>query len=134
MNVVCVVSGVRDSVAEFDVCGRGWTPSACAAGVCVRKAKGAPLSCVPFACFAGEVEDRGSCLGAVLCCNSDRSLAICASLRVFSATRAALSFRVSTSLCRKACRASGVSFGSLDVVSIFWSYIVNEHIHSRVQT
>lgn len=66
MKVVCVESGVRDSGAVLDVCGSGCTPSACAAGVCVKNANGASPSTPPFVDFAGEVEDRGSRFGAAL--------------------------------------------------------------------
>lgn len=93
MNVVCVVRGLRVEsgavlvvvvvvvVVEF---GKGWMPRDCAAAVCVRKAKGALES--PL---------------LVLGCNNARSRASCASLRFFSARRAALSFWVSTSLRRR---------------------------------
>jgi hypothetical protein len=74
-------------------------PSACAAGVCVKNANGASPPLVPFA-FAGLVEDRGSRFGTVLGCNNTLNRAICASLRFFSATSAALSFCVSMSLRR----------------------------------
>jgi hypothetical protein len=97
---VCVARGVRDSGPEGEVWGRGWMPRAWAAGVCVRKAKGASPCEVPFVAFAGEVEDRGSRFGAALGCKRDRNLAICASLRFFSTTSAALSFCVSMSLRR----------------------------------
>jgi hypothetical protein len=75
-------------------------PRAWAAGVCVRNAKGTSPFVVPFVAFAGEVEDRGSRFGAELGWTRARSRAICASLRFFSATRAALSFCVSISLRR----------------------------------
>ena len=97
MKDVCVVSGVRDSVDEG--WGRGWMPRVWAAGVCVRKAKGAVVSCVPFV-FAGLVDERGSRF-AGLGWRSAFKRAICASLRFFSATRAALSFCVSISLRRR---------------------------------
>jgi hypothetical protein len=74
-------------------------PSACAAGVCVRNANGAASVCTLFD-FAGLVEDLGSRFGAALGCNNALSLAICASLRFFSATSAALSFCISISLRR----------------------------------
>jgi hypothetical protein len=100
VNVVCVVSGVRDSelAAEACICGSGWTPSPCAAGVCVKNANGAVLS-TPFV-FAGDVELRGSRFVAGLGWSSARKRAICASLRFCSAARAALSFCVSRSLRR----------------------------------
>lgn len=101
MKVVCVVRGVRDSCAVVDVCGRGCTPSDCAAGVCVRKANGAVASAVLLLCFAGDVELGASRFGAGFGWSSARRRAICASLRFFSATRAALSFCVSRSLRRR---------------------------------
>ena len=92
MNVVCVVSGVRDSGAVVEGWGRGCMPKDCAAGVCVRKANGALASLSLLLGFAGDVELRGSRFGAGFGCSNARSLAICASLRFFSATSAALSF------------------------------------------
>lgn len=100
MKDVWVASGVRDSDAVWDVWGRGWMPRACVAGVCVRNENGASPFVVPLVAFAGEVEDRGSRFGSGLGWRSARSLAICASLRFFSAARAALSFWVSMSLRR----------------------------------
>lgn len=100
MKVVCVASEVRDSGAVDEACGSGCTPSDCAAGVCVRKAKGAAASMPVLLDFAGDVELRASRFGAWLGWSSARSRAICASLRFFSATRAALSFCVSRSLRR----------------------------------
>lgn len=90
MNVVWVVRGWRVEpgvVVDVDVVEliRDWMPRFCAAGVCVRKAKGAL-----------ELLE-----GSVLGCNKARSLASCASLRFFSARRAVLSFCVSTSLRRR---------------------------------
>lgn len=97
MKDVCVASGVRDSVDEE--WGRGWMPRVCAAGVCVRKAKGAEVSCVPLV-FAGLVDALDSRF-AGLGWRSAFKRAICASLRFFSAARAALSFCVSMSLRRR---------------------------------
>jgi hypothetical protein len=104
VKVVCVVSGFLDSVAVEEGWGRVCMPSSCAAGVCVRNAKGAPVpfaTLSPFVVFAGDVELRDSCLGATLGCSKALNRAICASLRFFSAMRAALSFCVSMSLRRR---------------------------------
>ena len=101
VKVVCVVRGVRDSGAVVEGWGRGCMPRDCAAGVCVRKANGALPSVPLLFGFAGEVEFRGSCFGAILGWSSARSLAICASLRFFSVISAALSFCVSMSLRRR---------------------------------
>lgn len=99
MNVVCVVNGVV--AVDVEVWGRGCMPRDCAADVCVRKAKGAVASLLLSVIFEGEVELRCSRLVAGFGCSRARNLAICASLRFFSATRAALSFSVSRSLRRR---------------------------------
>lgn len=106
MNVVWVVSGAVFSVflslvVEVGGVLRLCRPRDCAAGVCVRNAKGAVAFSL-FCCSAGDVEVLVSRLGAVLLgWRSARRRAICASLRVFSATRAAFSFWVSMSLRRR---------------------------------
>jgi hypothetical protein len=118
--VVWVVKGaVRDGSVAVVVlvvvdCGSGATPRDWAAAVCVRKAKGAVSPCeISLEGFAGDVEERGSRFGAVAGWRRARNRAICASLRVFSATRAACSLSVSASLRRRAWRASGLSVESL---------------------
>jgi hypothetical protein len=124
VNVVCVVSGVRGPEVVPDVWGSGCTPSACAAGVCVKNANEASPFPAPSICFAGEFDDRGSRFGT-LGCSRARNRAICASLRFFSATRASLSFLVSMSLRRSVKRASGVSLESFEGGWRFWTYLVS---------
>jgi hypothetical protein len=114
VNFVCVSRGVRGPDVALDVCGSGCTPSACAAGVCVKNANGVLPLPVPFVGSAGEFDVRGSRFAALLGCSRARNRAIWASLRFFSATRASLSFLVSMSLRRSVKRASGVSFESLE--------------------
>jgi hypothetical protein len=97
--------------------------------VCVKNANGALPFSAPFVCFAGDVDVRDSRFGALFGCSRARNRAICASLRFFSATRASLSFLVSTSLRRSVNRASGVSFESLEGGSRFWLCLVSEHVH-----
>ena len=127
MKVVWVVRGVRDSDAtvagavEAEV-GSGAMPRLCAAGVWVRKAKGAVSFCGSSAeLLVGDVEERGSRFDAVAGWRSARKRAICASLRAFSATSAACSLFVSASLRRRAWRASGVRAESLGGIWRFCS-------------
>jgi hypothetical protein len=80
-------------------------PISFAAGVWVRNAKGGfPSSCLLFdvdEAFEGDAEGRCSRFGAVGGWRRAFNRAICASLRVFSATSAAFSFCVSMSLRRR---------------------------------
>jgi len=105
VNCVCVVRGVSlcvfdvlvlvaesSAIAAVLVAGNAWIPSACACFECVKKANGAVLkSSTSFPpLFLGELEDLGSrfCVD-VGGCSRERSFEMRASLRVFSARRAA---------------------------------------------
>lgn len=92
--------------------GRGFMPRSCEACECVRNAKGAAgFASASLLCerdgLVGEAEDRGSVFETVVALGEvgwrrARRRAIWASLRVFSAARAAWSFCVSISLRRSA--------------------------------
>ena len=73
-------------------------PISFAAGACVKKAKGAAC---PSCSLSPPVEARDSRFGNVDGVRRARNRAICVSLRVFSARRAAFSFWVSMSLRRR---------------------------------
>jgi hypothetical protein len=106
VKVVWVVRGVLFVFVDVEVLvfvlwdeGRVWMPRDWAAGVWVRKAKGAVVVALVS---AGDVEllvSRFVVVGGGW--RRERKRAICVSLRVFSAMRAAFSFWVSMSLRRR---------------------------------
>lgn len=140
MNCVCVDSGDAEAAEDVDAAaaaaaavvvavvvevevevevGKACTPSACAAGVCVKNAN------IPSCLFLTSSpsfpspnslppDDLNPCFGGG--CSSDRSCRISASLRVFSATRAEWSFCVSWSLRRRVWSEDGVRLGLEGVV------------------
>jgi hypothetical protein len=92
---VVVVVGLAVDVL---IASNAWIPNAWACFECVKNANGAAFNSPPSfpAPFFGDVEDLGSRFCAsVGGCSSERSFAMRASLRVFSARSAALSFWVS---------------------------------------
>ena len=87
--VEAIVAGAFVPASPFAGSGSIWIPSACAAGVCVRKAKLWPVPSASsfLTSWSIEVVDVRIVLGEGV--SNERSLDKTAALRVFSATRAA---------------------------------------------
>jgi hypothetical protein len=106
VKIVCVVNGVLFSpffsalLSPFEE-GIGWMPKLWAAGVCVRKLNVLPPSFLAPSPSELCLEFVDSRFDASAGWSNDLRRAICASLRVFSARRAELSFCVSISLRRR---------------------------------